>query len=68
MKKFICDLLHTIAVLCGFFGAILVMNGAIEYPYAFAIAFSGLFLFLLVPFVEDAKPEEKHEDTKERES
>lgn len=67
MKKFICDLLHTIAMLCGFFGTILVMNGAIEKPYAFAIMFGGLFLFLFVPFAEDAKPEEKNEDTKERE-
>ena len=67
MKKFFYDLLYTISVLCVFFGSILVMNGAIEKPYAFAIVFCGLFLFSFVTSVKDAKPEEKNEDNKERE-
>ena len=53
MKDFICTLLRGLSLVGGFFGAILVMTGAIEKVYAFTIMFGFMFLWFFVDWIEE---------------
>lgn len=61
MKDFICTSLRGVSLVGGFFGAILVMNGAIEKVYAFATMFGFMFLWFFVDWVEEHTEAEETE-------
>lgn len=70
MKDFICTSLRGISLVGGFFGAILVMNGAIEKVYAFMIMFGFMFLWFFVDWIEEhpgtEKPSPDDDEKKEK--
>lgn len=62
MKKFICDFFRAISLAGSFFGAIFVMNGAIEKFYAFLIMFGFFFLYFFVDHLDDVTETEDRKD------